>query len=117
MPSPREILHNRTETRPGKPSTPVDMEAVRDYLITKKISQKQYHDKTHNVKPLPDLSQGQEVLFLSPADPNQYIEGTVLAKSTTTKKLPTGISRKNIPPHSTTHTFTIKYSHSNTISA
>ena len=57
------------------------MEAVRDYLITKKILQKQYHDKTHNVKPLPDLSQGQEVLFLSPADPNQYIEGTVLAKA------------------------------------
>ena len=57
------------------------MEAVRDYLITKKTLQKQYHDKTHNVKPLPDLSQGQEVLFLSPADPNQYIEGTILAKA------------------------------------
>ena len=41
LPSPREILHNRIETRPGKPSTPVDMEAVRDYLITKKILQKQ----------------------------------------------------------------------------
>ena len=57
------------------------MEAVRDYLITKKNLQKEYHDKTHNAKPLPELSQGQEVLFLSPADPNQYIEGTVLAKA------------------------------------
>ena len=56
------------------------MEAVRDYLITKKNLQKEYHDKTHNAKCLPDLSQGQEVLFLSPVDPNQYIEGTVLAK-------------------------------------
>ena len=81
LPSPWEILHNCTEAHPGKPSTPVDMEAVRDYLITKKNLQKEYHDKTHNAKPLPELSQGQEVLFLSPADPNQYIEGTVLAKA------------------------------------
>ena len=81
LPSPWEILHNHIEACPGKPSTPVDMEAVRDYLITKKNMQKEYHDKTHNAKPLPDLSQGQEVLFLSPADPNQYIEGTVLAKA------------------------------------
>ena len=57
------------------------MEAVRNYLITKKTLQKGYHDKTHNVKPLPDLIQGQEVLFLSPVDPNQYIEGTVIAKA------------------------------------
>ena len=81
LPSPREILHNCIEACPGKPSTPVDMEAVRDYLITKKNLQKEYHDKTRNAKSLPDLSQGQEVLFLSPADPNQYIEGTVLAKA------------------------------------
>ena len=57
------------------------MEAVRDYLVTKKNLQKEYHDKTHNAKPPPALNQGQEVLFLSPADPNQYIEGTVLAKA------------------------------------
>ena len=57
------------------------MEAVRNYLIIKKNLQKEYHDKTHNAKPLPDLIQDQEVLFLSPADPNQYIEGTVLAKA------------------------------------
>ena len=57
------------------------MEAVRNYLITKKNLQKEYHDKTHNAKPLKDLIQGQEVLFLSPADPNQYIEGTVLVKA------------------------------------
>ena len=43
--------------------------------------QKQYHDKTHNAKSPPHLSQGQEVLFLSPADPNQYTESTVLAKA------------------------------------
>ena len=81
LPSPQEILHNCIEACPGKPSTPVDMEAVRDYLITKKNLQKEYHDKTHNAKSLPDLSQDQEVLFLSPADPNQYIEGMVLARA------------------------------------
>ena len=57
------------------------MEAVRNYLITKKTSQKDNHDKTHNVKPLSELIQGQEVLFLSPADPNQYIEGTIITKA------------------------------------
>ena len=81
LPSPQEILHNHIEAGLGKPSTPVDLEAVRDYLITKKNLQKEYHDKTHNAKPLPDLSQGQEVLFLCSADPNQYIEGRVLAKA------------------------------------
>ena len=40
LPSPQETLHNCTEACPGKPSTPVDMEAVRDYLITKKTLQK-----------------------------------------------------------------------------
>ena len=69
------------------------MEAVRNYLISKKISQKENHDNAHNVKTLPELIQGQEVLFLSPADPNQYIEGTVITKAPTTKKLPNRITR------------------------
>ena len=34
--SPQDILHNCIEECPGKPSQPVDMEAVRNYLITKK---------------------------------------------------------------------------------
>ena len=81
LPSPQEILHKHIEEYPDKLSTSVDMEAVRNYLITKKTSQKEYHDKTHNAKPLPDLIQGQEILFLSPEDPNQYVEGTVIAKA------------------------------------
>ena len=63
LPSPQEILHNCIEECPGKPSQPVDMEAVRNYLITKKTMQKENHDKAHNVKPLPELIQGKEVLF------------------------------------------------------
>ena len=80
LPSLQEILHNCIEEHPGKPSQPVDMEAVRNYLITKKTSQKDNHDKAHNVKPLSELIQGQVVLFLSTADPNQYIEGTIITK-------------------------------------
>ena len=69
LPSPQEILHDCIEEHPGKPSQPVDMEAVRNYLITKKTSQKENHNKTHNVKPLPELIQGQEVLFLNQQTP------------------------------------------------
>ena len=39
LPSPQEILHNCIEACLGKLSTPVEMEAVRSYLITKKTSQ------------------------------------------------------------------------------
>ena len=60
----REILHNRTEEHPGRPSQPVDMEQVCNYLITKKKTvQKENHDKRQNVNPLPQLNPGQEVLF------------------------------------------------------
>ena len=40
LPSPREILHNRTEEHPGQPSHPVDCEQVRNYLLDKKTTQK-----------------------------------------------------------------------------
>ena len=45
--------------------------------------QKENHDKMHNVKPLTELNPGQEVLFLSPADPSQYIEGTISSHAST----------------------------------
>ena len=40
-------------------------------------------DQSHNVKPLPELKPGQQVLFLSPAEQNQYFKGTVTTKATT----------------------------------
>ena len=40
LPSPHEILLNCTDPKPGQPSTPIDVEQVRDYLITKKVSSK-----------------------------------------------------------------------------
>ena len=44
LPSPREILHNRTENHPGRPSQPVNMEDIRNYLISKKTTQKENYD-------------------------------------------------------------------------
>ena len=83
LPSPREILHNQTEEHPGQPSHPVDCEQVRNYLLDKKTTQKEYHDKSHNTRPLSELEPGQKILFLSPREENQYIEGTITTKAAT----------------------------------
>ena len=40
---------------------------------------KENHDKRDKARTLPDIIPGQEVIFLSPADPQQYIEGTITA--------------------------------------
>ena len=71
LPSPREIIHDRTEECPGRPSHPVYMEHICNCLISKKTTQKENHDRSHNVRKLPDIIPGQEVLFLSPADSHQ----------------------------------------------
>ena len=83
LPSPGEILHNCTEECPGQPSHPVDCEQVRNYLLDKKTTQKEYHDKSHNARPLSELEPGQKILFLSPREENQYIEGTITTKAAT----------------------------------
>ena len=48
-----------------------------------KSLQKRNYDRRHNVKDLPELHPGQAVLFLSPADVNAYIEGTITGPSIT----------------------------------
>ena len=58
LPSPQEILHNRTQDCPGQPPHPVDFEEVRNYLITQKSTQKKHYDKRHNVRDLPELYPG-----------------------------------------------------------
>ena len=68
MPSPGEILPNRTVHHPGRPSMPNDMEAVWNHLISKKQMQKQYFNTSNNVEPLSQLKPDQEILFLSPVD-------------------------------------------------
>ena len=78
LPSPREILHNRTQDRPGQLPHPVDFEEVRNYLIAQKSTQKRHYDKRHNIRDLPELYPGQAVL-----DTNVYIEGTIAGPSTT----------------------------------
>ena len=83
LPSPREILHNRTQEWPGQPSHPIDFEEVRDYFIMQKSVQKKKCNRRHNIKDLPELHPGQGVLFLSLADVNAYIEGTITGQSKT----------------------------------
>ena len=81
LPSPCEILMNCTSYKPGHQPTHVDLDQVRDYLITQKSKQKFYYSKRHKAKPLNDLEPGQEVLFLSPVDHKSYIEGTVVSQA------------------------------------
>ena len=76
LPSPREILHNRTQDQTGQPPHPVDFEEVRNYLIPQKSTEKRHYDKRHNIRDLPELHPG-------PADTNIYIEGTITGPSTT----------------------------------
>ena len=83
LPSPREILNNRTQDLTGQPTHPIDFEEVRDYLITQKSVQKKNHDKRHNARDLPELHPGQPFVFLSPADVNSNIEYTITGPYTT----------------------------------
>ena len=84
LPSLREILHNFTDNRPGKPSRPVNFGQIRNYLISQKGKQKDNHDSRHQAKPLPELQPGQQVLFLSPVNnKSEYIPGTILSPSST----------------------------------
>ena len=84
LPSPREILHNLTDARPGKPSRSVNFTQIRNYLISQKVKQKDNHDSRHQAKLLPELLPGQQVLFLSPVNnKSEYIPGTILSPSST----------------------------------
>ena len=84
LPSSREILHNLTEDRPGKPSQPVNFGQIRNYLISQNGKQKDNHDCRHQAKSLPELQPGQQVLFLSPVNnKSEYIPGTILSPSST----------------------------------
>ena len=80
MPLPCEILHNRTFQCPSRPSQPVNMERVQDYLLSCKQAQCTHFNKAHGVCALPELIQGQEVLFRSPVD-GEYIPGTIIHKA------------------------------------
>ena len=74
MSYPHEILHNRTFQHPSKP---VDMESVRNYLISHRQSQKTYFDKAHGTHDLIELGPRQEVLFRSPVE-DEYIPRTIV---------------------------------------
>ena len=75
-----EILHNRTIQQPGRPSQPIDLEKVRNFLISRRQAQCDQFNKAHGFWALSELPSGQEVLFKSPAD-NEYIPGTKTEKA------------------------------------
>ena len=50
MSSPQGILHNRTFQQPGKPSTPVDMERIQNFLLSRKQSQKTHFYQSHSAR-------------------------------------------------------------------
>ena len=79
MPSPQVILHNRTKEFPWQVSKAVDFEDVQNYFIAKKATQKEYHCKRQTAVPLPELYPGQDILFLSPDQPNTYILSTMIS--------------------------------------
>ena len=81
MPAPQEILDNRTIQHPGRPSHPVDLEKIRNYLTSRKQAQCHQFNKAHRARVLRELLPGQEVLFRSPAD-DEYIPGTIIEKAT-----------------------------------
>ena len=83
LPSPYGILLNCTDYRPRQPSIPINLEQVRDYLITKNLAQKHHYDQRHNARPLPDLSPRQDILFLSPIEQTSYLEGTIISCANT----------------------------------
>ena len=94
-----------------------DMEAIRNYLITKKTSQKEYHDKTHNAKPLTRSHPRSGSTLFKPCRPKPIHRRHSNSKSTTAKKLSTRIARQNILLNSATLMFLIKFNHSKTINA
>ena len=80
MPAPCEILHNRTIQWPGKSSQPIDLEQVRNFLISRRQAQCDQFNKSHGVQALSELPPGQEILFRSPAE-DEYIPGTRIEKA------------------------------------
>ena len=80
MAPPWEILHSRNFQHPGKPTTPVNMEQVHNYLLLKKEMQKTHFDRAHGARELQELSPSQEVLFWSLAE-DEFIPGTIVDKA------------------------------------
>ena len=66
---------------PGKLSSPVNMERVCNFLLSRKQSQKAHFYQSHGVRELEEIDPSQEVLFRCPAD-NKYIPKTFVNKAT-----------------------------------
>ena len=79
---PRRSCTTGPSSTPGKPSAPVDMKQVCNFLLAKKQSQKWYFNLACNAREQQQLSPDQEILFLSPAE-NEYLLGSIVYQAST----------------------------------
>ena len=103
LPSPREILHNLTEECPGQPSHPVDCEQVRNYLLDKKATQKEYHDKSHNAKPFIRTGTRTKSSLPQPQRRKPIHQRHHHHQGSYTQKLLHRVPRQDILPYTPTH--------------
>ena len=99
LPSPREILHNQTEEHQGQPSHPVDCEQVRNYLLHRKTTQKEYHDKSHNTRLLSDLGTRTENSLPQPQRRKSIYRRHHHYQGSYTKKLLHRVPKQNLSPY------------------
>ena len=103
LPSPREILHNHTEECPGQPSHLVDCGQARNYLLDKKTTQKEYHDKSHNARPLSELAPGQKLTLPQPQRRKSIHRRHHHYQGSYTKKLLHRVPRQDLSPYMPTY--------------
>ena len=83
LPSPREILHYRTEECPGRPSHSVDMENICNYLISKKTTQKENPWQGSQGQNTTRHHSRSESSFSQSSGPHQYTEGSITSYTST----------------------------------
>ena len=85
-----------------KPSQSVDMESVRNYLLSHRQSQKTYFNRGHGAHDLIELGPGQEVLFRSLIK-DEYIPGTIVKQATVPSQLHHGGPKQKVLQNKGTH--------------
>ena len=103
LPSPREILHNCTEECPGHPSHPVDCEQVRNYLLDKKTTQKEYHDKKPQCKTIIRTGTRTENSLPQPKRRKSIHRRHHHYQGSYTKKVLHRVPRQDLLPYTPTH--------------
>ena len=118
LPSPHEILLNHTNYRTGKPLTPVDLEQIRDYLITKKSQQKVHYDKRHGAQQLDDLEPRTRCFISQSSQPDLILRRYCDRSGSNTKVILHRSPRSQVQAQQATHLpnqYTYRFTHFKTI--